>query len=129
MNIKEYFKEHNGTGVLSTADDNGRVNSAIYAKPHFLEDGSLAFIMRDRLTRYNLTLNPSASYLFIEKGDGYHGVRIHLEKIKESSDQTMIDSLSRRTYAADEKAENRYLVTFKIQKVLTLIGSNEPNED
>lgn len=129
MNIKEYFNEHNGTGVLSTADNNGKVNSAIYAKPHILEDGSLAFIMRDRLTRHNLTLNPSASYLFIEKGDGYHGIRIHLEKIEESSDQTLIDSLTRRTYAADEKVEDRYLVTFKTQKVLTLIGGNEPNEE
>lgn len=129
MNTKEYFNEHNGTGVLSTADDKGKVNSAIYAKPHFLEDGSLAFIMRDRLTRHNLTLNPSASYLFIEKGDGYHGIRIHLEKIEESSDQTMIDALSRRTYPADDRAEDRYLVTFKTEKILTLIGGNEPSED
>ena len=50
MELQEYFEKVWGLGVLYTADVNGRVNSAVYSMPHIMEDGSLAFIMRDRLT-------------------------------------------------------------------------------
>ncbi len=49
MNLKTYFDETKGLGVLSTADGKGRVNAAVYARPHMMEDGGLAFIMRDHL--------------------------------------------------------------------------------
>ena len=41
MKLKEFFENNRGNGVLSTADDQGRVNVAVYARPHVLEDGSL----------------------------------------------------------------------------------------
>ncbi len=34
MDLKEYFENNEGFGVLSTADEEGRVDSAVYAKPH-----------------------------------------------------------------------------------------------
>ena len=70
MELKDYFETTRGTGVLSTADGEGRVDAAVYARPHFMEDGSLAFIMRDRLTHSNLQTNPYAAYLFLEQGPG-----------------------------------------------------------
>ncbi|WP_291316787.1 pyridoxamine 5'-phosphate oxidase family protein, partial [Desulfuromonas sp.] len=71
--MKAYFETSSGKGVLSTADGEGRVDAAIYAKPHVMDDGTLAFIMRDRLTHKNLTENPYAAYLFVEDGPGYRG--------------------------------------------------------
>ena len=46
--LQEYFESTKGVGVLATADSNGKVDAAIYSSPHFLEEGTLAFIMRDR---------------------------------------------------------------------------------
>jgi len=66
--LKTYFENTEGIGVLSTADAEGRVDAAVYSRPHSMEDGTLAFIMRDRLTHRNLQSNPHAAYLFIEKG-------------------------------------------------------------
>ena len=86
MNLKNYFEERKGLGVLSTADSNGNVNAAVYSRPHFLEEGSLTFIMRDRLTRHNLASNPNAVFLFVENGDGYKGKRLYLKKLKEELD-------------------------------------------
>ena len=60
MNLKTYFEETKGMGVLSTADGEGRVNAAVYARPHVMDDGSLAFVMRDRLSHNNLQSNPRA---------------------------------------------------------------------
>jgi hypothetical protein len=75
MELKEYFESTNGTGVLSTADSEGKVDAAVYARPHILDDGSAAFIMLDRLTHHNLQSNPHAAYLFIEEGPGYRGLQ------------------------------------------------------
>ena len=66
--LQEYFENSKGFGVLATADSNGKVNAAIYSRPHFLEKDTVTFIMRDRLTHHNLLSNPSATFLFVEEG-------------------------------------------------------------
>mgnify|MGYP001588043666 CR=1 FL=1 len=123
MELIDYFKNTEGFGVLATADDDGKVNSAVYARPHVMEDGSLAFIMRDRLTHKNIQSNPRATYLFKEDGTGYKGKRIYLTKIREEENSPLIDSLSRRTYSSDEGGkESKFLVYFKLEKERPLIG-------
>ena len=123
MNIKDYFEKTKGVGVLSTADGNGMVNSAIYARPHSMEDGSLAFIMRDRLTHNNIQSNPFATYLFREDGPGYRGKRLYLTRIREEENSELISSLSRRTYASDkDRRESKFLVFFKLEKERPLVG-------
>ncbi len=124
MNLKDYFSQTTGVGVLSTADSDGKVNSAIYASPHFLEENRVSFIMRDRLTHANITSNPNANYMFIEESTGLKGIRVNLHKISESADQEQISTLSRRKTAGDSE-EQRYLVTFRIEKILALIGGHE----
>jgi len=126
MELKEYFENINGLGVLSTADSNGIVNTAVYSRPHVMEDGTLAFIMRDRLTHENIQSNPHAAYLFKENGPGYKGKRLYLTKIREEQDSERIDSLSRRGRTSDQdKNESRFLVYFKIEKERPLVGDAE----
>jgi hypothetical protein len=123
MDIKNYFEKNKGLGVLSTADGKGIVNSAIYARPHIMEDGPLAFIMRDRLTHKNIQSNPSATYLFREDGPGYHGKRLYLTKIREEENSELISSLSRRTYPSDkDRRESKFLVFFNLEKERPLVG-------
>lgn len=38
MDLKEYFTSTNGLGVLSTADEKGKVNAAVYSKPEVIDD-------------------------------------------------------------------------------------------
>jgi hypothetical protein len=123
MELKEYFQNQQGLGVLSTADGSGRVNAAVYSRPHFMEDGSLAFIMRDRLSHRNLTSNPHATYLFKEDGPAYTGKRLYLTKVREEENSDLIDSLSRRKYPANQEiTESRFLVFFKLDKERPLVG-------
>jgi hypothetical protein len=42
MSLKAYFEDKKGIGVLSTASAGGKVNSAIYSRPHVMEDGSIS---------------------------------------------------------------------------------------
>ncbi len=125
MNLQTYFENTKGVGVLSTADSEGNVDSAIYARPHVMEDETIALIMRDRLSHKNLQSNPKAAYLFLEEGSGYQGKRFFLTKINEEQDKEKIELLRRRTYVADERVHQEaiFLVYFRIDKELPLIGS------
>lgn len=131
MNLKEYFESKKGVGVISTSDKEGRVDSAIYARPHVMDDGSLAFIMRDRLTHKNIGENPFAVYLFIENAPGYQGVRLYLKKIREETNAELIKAMTRRCLTPEEDAAKgpKYLVYFTVEKVLKLIGADIPDLD
>jgi hypothetical protein len=124
MELKDYFENTKGTGVMATADGDGKVDAAIYARPHFMEDGTLAFIMRDRLTHHNLQSNDSATFLFIEDGPGYKGKRLFLTKVREEQDSELLFSLRRRQYPND-KGEAKFLVFFKLEKELPLVGAGK----
>jgi hypothetical protein len=121
MELKEYFENTTGIGILATADVEGKVDAAVYARPNIMEDGSLAFIMRDRLTHHNLQSNSHATYLFVENGPGYKGKRLFLSKDREEQDTELLESLRKRQYI-DEKDEAKFLVVFKLTKELPLIG-------
>ena len=125
MNLADYFENTRGTGVLSTADKDGKVNAAVYSRPHFLEDDTIAMIMRDRLSHANLQSNPHAAYLFIEKGTGYQGKRLYLSKIREEEKSELLVKFKRRQLTPEEDAEKgtMFLVIFRIDKVLPLVGA------
>lgn len=127
MNLKEYLQGVAGKGVLSTADGEGKVDAAIYSKPHFLEDGTLAFIMRDHLTHHNLGSNPYATYLFIEDAPHFKGIRLFLKKVSEDTDPDLISQMTRRSLTSEQdKARGpKFLVYFVLEKMLPLIGSGE----
>lgn len=124
MEFKEYFENTEGSGILATADSDGKVDAAIYARPHIMDDGTIALIMRDRLTHHNLQSNAHACYMFIEKGPGYKGKRFFLTKVREEQDSELLQSLRRRQYL-DEKDEAKFLVFFNVAKELPLVGGGK----
>ena len=124
MELKEYFENTEGKGVMATADSDGKVDTAIYARPHFMDDGTIAMIMRDRLTHHNLESNSHACYMFIEKGPGYKGKRLFLTKVREEQDSELLQSLRRRQYI-DKKDASKFLVFFQVDKELPLVGTGK----
>ena len=130
MGLQEYFDGVKGTGVLATADANGKVDAAIYSRPHFLGDdeGEIAFIMNDRLSHDNVDSNPHAAYLFIEETGGYVGKRLFLTKTREETDPEKIQSIKRRNLPPDCKeddAKKQFLVYFRVDGIRPLIGTGE----
>lgn len=127
MRLKDYFDSRKGVGVLATADAEGKVNLAIFARPHVFEERTVGFIMPDRLTHQNLARNPHAAYLFLEDDEGaqrsWQGKRLHLTKTAEEQDAERINALRRRTYG-DER-DGRFLVSFSVDEELPLVGSGE----
>lgn len=124
MELSEYFEKTEGRAILATADGDGKVDAAVYARPHFMDDGTIALILRDRLTHHNLQSNSHACYLFMEKGLGYKGKRLFLTKVREEQDTELLQSVRRRQYLS-EKDEAKFLVFFKVDKELPLVGAGK----
>ncbi|MEM7828497.1 MAG: pyridoxamine 5'-phosphate oxidase family protein [Candidatus Aenigmatarchaeota archaeon] len=127
MKLSEYFERASGQAILSTADSSGRVTIAIYSTPRVLDDGTLCFIMRERLTYRNLKENPHAAFMFIEDGTGYRGIRLFLTKVREDDNPEMIKKMTRRylTPEEDELKGPKHLVIFRVDRILPLIGDGD----
>ena len=122
MNWKEYFETKRGKGFLATAGNKGKVDIAVYSRPHVMDDNTLVFGMTERLTHANLQENPHAVYAFNEKG--FEGVRLYLRKVREETEGSLLEEIQRR---ADEVVCPgtgdliKYVVYFRIIKDLPLV--------
>ena len=91
-----HFDDAKGYGILATADSSGKANTAVYTRPHVMDEKTVAFIMDERLTHENLKSNPWASYLFMEAGGGWSGKRVYLRKLKEEQNEGLIQEICRK---------------------------------
>ena len=127
MTLRDYFENRTGISILSSADRDGKVTTAVYSSPRVMDDGTVTFIMRERLTYHNIQKNPHAAFLFIENGPGYHGIRLFLTKVGENNDPELISKMTRRHLTPEEDHEKgpKHLVSFKVDRILPLIGTGE----
>ncbi|MCU0917649.1 MAG: pyridoxamine 5'-phosphate oxidase family protein [Planctomycetes bacterium] len=129
MNLSDYFEKVKGTGVLGTADSAGKVDLAIYARPHVMDDQAVAFIMRDRLSHANVVANPHAAYLFIEQAKGYHGLRLYLTRTAEEDDPKKVEAMRRKSRQDEDTGETKaFVVYFRVDEVRPLVGSSVTRE-
>lgn len=128
MRLADYFESVKGVGILGTADAEGKVDLALYARPHTLDEETVAFIMGDRRSHTNVAANPHAAYLFLEDTQGYRGLRLHLTKTREETDPKQIGALRRKGRAADDDfaATKSFLVQFKVDEVRPLTKEQRP---
>jgi hypothetical protein len=123
MSLADYFDKTKGIGVLGTSDASGKVDLAIYARPHVLDEDTVAFIMSDRLSHENLGSNSHAAYLWVEAGEGYRGKRLYLTKKGEETDPERIEAMRHANRKGhDYGGALKFLVHFKVEKVRPLIG-------
>ncbi len=127
MNLKSYFEKTEGTGILATADSDGTVDIALYAKPEVVNDSTIAFVMKERLSHQNLRTNLNAAYMFIEKGQGYKGTRLYLTKIREEINTSVVNEFIKRqpVIASSKDDSNKFLVYFHVESIYPLVGDKE----
>jgi len=122
MSLADYFENIKGLGVLATADGGGNVDAALYARPHVIDDENIAFIMSERLSHKNVSVNPKCVYLFVEEGEGFKGKRLYLTMTGEETDKEKIESLRRKKFDYKDPSATKYLVSFHIDNVRPLVG-------
>jgi len=124
MDFKEYFENVEGTGILSTSDSEGNINSAIYSRPYIISENKIAFSMLERTSYANIKSNPKAAYMFIEECKGYKGKRLYLKMVGEETDENIIEAIrSQRQRKHESKTdETRHFVYFEIENIRPLSG-------
>jgi len=96
MNLAELFTLP-GLGIMSTSSSDGKVNSAVYARPHVIDETTLVWGMTDKRTYQNLTRNRHAAFLFKVSGPGFNGVRLALELIKTEEEGDLLATIKKNT--------------------------------
>lgn len=127
MSLSDYFKNVKGVGILATADRQGNVDVALYARPHVISEEEVAFIMSDRLSHDNVAANPHAAYLFLEQGEPqsgvYNGLRLYLTRLEEEADPQKIETFRRESRKGrDYGDQKKFLVHFKVEGTRRLVG-------
>jgi putative heme iron utilization protein len=124
MNLAKYFAEAKGMGILGTADVEGKVDLAIYAKPMVVDENTIALVMRERLSHQNILHNPKAAYMFIEEPEDNRGVRLYLTMIREETNSSIVEKIIEEhpeiCPVPDEA--NKYLVYFGVVRIRELVG-------
>jgi len=116
-----------GRGVIATADADGNVDVAVYSRPHFIDENTIVYIMTTAWLIEISSQTPMRIYLHGIRRE-IRGKRLYLTKIKEETDPEAINKIRWRKNICvpeDEKNECRFLVYFKIDKVLELFGEKE----
>jgi hypothetical protein len=123
MNLAEYFENIKGFGVLATSDSDGNVDIAIYSRPYIIDEKTIAFSMLGKLSYSNVQSNPKAAYMFVERGEGYSGRRLHLTRAGEEKDPKRIKEIKKQHITAREPDDKvRHLVYFTVDKIRPLVG-------
>ena len=96
MNLTELFS-HPGLGVMSTSSPDGKVNNAVYARPHVIDETTLVWGMTDNRTYQNLARNRHAAFLFKTSDPGFSGVRLGLELIRTEEEGVLLAAIKANT--------------------------------
>jgi len=123
MNLSELFATP-GLGVMSTSSSDGRVNSAVYARPHVIDETTLVWGMTDKRTYQNMTRNRHAAFLFKTNGPGFSGVRLDLELIKTEEEGDLLESIKKNAeeiVGPGAGAAVTHAVWFKVVEVRPLV--------
>lgn len=124
MDLQQYFENTEGTGILATSDESGRVDMAVYTKPHVADSETIALVMKERLSHKNLTKNLHAAYLFLARGLGYKGIRLYLTMLQEEINQSLIEAMRQKQPEMFPKNDDshKFIVFFHIDKIRPLVG-------
>lgn len=123
MDLMELFKT-DGIGVIATAAADGRVNTAVYARPRVIDAKTLVWGMTDGRTFRNIRENPHAAYLFKTSSPGFSGVRIALELIRSEESGDMLAAIKKSASEVVSPGAGiavTHAVWFKVIETRTLI--------
>jgi hypothetical protein len=124
MNLSDYFENNDGAGILGTCDPDHNVDQAVYSKPFIVDEKTIAFVMKDRLSHKNLKSHLKASYLYLQKGPGYKGIRLSLTMQRQDKNRSLIESLRKKQQCVFPKEDDsdEFLVFFEVNQIRPLVG-------
>lgn len=121
MALQEYFKNTKGTGILSTADDKGQIEVAVYPlRPHLLDNENMLLVMENNIALHNLKANSRAVFTFLVAGNRLEGKKLIINMTDLKKEVGVGFSMRGKKLQSKETLD-RFLVYFKIEQDLPLI--------
>jgi hypothetical protein len=124
--LMDFFNKQPRLGTLSTADKNGKVNSAYFGSPQMVDEKTIVMGIGNNRTLANLRENPSGVFLVMEPGKTlpeWRGVRIYATMTECQTEGEKLDGI--RAKIAEKAGANAArmmfaAVTFRIDEVRPL---------
>jgi hypothetical protein len=94
--LMEYFNKQPRLGTLSTADKNGKVDSAYFGSPRMIDEKTIVMGTGNNRTYANLSENPNAVFLIMEPGKTvpeWKGVRVYVEMKQSETSGEKLDQI------------------------------------
>jgi len=125
--LMEYFNKQPRIGTLSTANKEGRVDSAVFGSPRMIDKKTVVMALGEGRTLEYLQENPHAVFLIMEPGASimdWKGLRVYLKMTACATSGEALETLKRQIaeVAGEEGAEMmKAAVTFEVTEVRPLI--------
>jgi hypothetical protein len=125
--LMEYFNRSPRIGTLSTADKNGKVDTAVFGSPRMVDDKTVVMGLGKNRTFANLQENPYAVFLIMEPGKtpvDWKGIRVYLKVKSSATSGPLLKNYKNQLEQAigKEAADMIYAtVTFEITEVRPLM--------
>ncbi|MCP1716216.1 hypothetical protein J2T58_002092 [Methanocalculus alkaliphilus] len=129
--LGEYFNRQPRIGTLSTANREGRVDSAVFGSPMMTDEKTVVMALGKGRTLDYLNENPHAVYLIMEPGKSFEdwkGLRVYLKMTESATSGEALETFRNRIaeMAGSEAAAMVHAaVTFTITEVRPLIDMGQ----
>ena len=129
--LMEYFNKQPRIGTLSTADKDGKVDSAVFGSPQMTDEKTVLMGLGKNRTLTNLQQNSHAMYLIMEPGKSiteWKGIRVYLRVKDLATSGAMLNAfksgIAKNT--GEEAAAMVYAaVSFEVTEVRPLIDMGQ----
>ncbi len=122
--LRQYFKQTKGNGVLITSNRHGQVDAITYPKPIIDQNDYLVFITQDPLVYQNLSHNPQAMFVFLEYFQPNKGLRLKLLKSHEENETAIQYSMQSQNFSK-KQSEIKHIISFHLQDKLPLFDRTD----
>jgi hypothetical protein len=126
VDLMAYFNKQPRLGTLSTADREGRVNSAYFGSPFMVDAKTIVMGLTRNRTLANLQQNPRAVFLIMEPAKSlpeWRGVRVYVRMTGCATEGEGLETTRARIAAAAGEAAARAIhaaVTFTVEEIRPL---------
>lgn len=125
--LMEQFNKQPRLGTLATADDQGKVDNAVFSALQMIDENTVMMAIGDNRSYANLQLNPQAAFIFFEPAESpydWQGARVYLRVADCAESGPVFEQMVGmvRQIAGDQAADNvKAAVSFVIEEARPLI--------
>jgi hypothetical protein len=129
--LMEYFNRSDRIGMLSTADKEGMVDTAVFGSPRMIDAKTVVMGLGKNRTLENLRQNPHAVFMIIEPGKtvmDWKGIRVYMQVRDLATSGELLETFKAEMakIVGREAADMVHAtVTFEVQELRPLIDMGQ----